>query len=138
MMNKSNTIAILDFGSQYTQLIARRVREAHVYSEIVPRDVTAGEIADLDPVGIILSGGPASVYAPDAYGIDQALIPAVAVPYIQWGITALAAFYNSHPATDDVDGAITAVYASGPTPVTAAPQNGQENGDKQVGECAHE
>jgi len=55
-------ILILDFGSQYTQLIARRVREAHVYCELHPWDMTAEEIRAFDPAGIILSGGPNSVY----------------------------------------------------------------------------
>jgi len=59
-------ILILDFGSQYTQLIARRVRELHVYSEIHPFDVGLDVIRRLDPEGIILSGGPASVYDEDA------------------------------------------------------------------------
>ena len=57
-------IAILDFGSQYTQLIARRIREQHVYCEILRFDTPAQKIADRKPRGIILSGGPASVYDP--------------------------------------------------------------------------
>ncbi len=67
-------VLVVDFGAQYAQLIARRVREAHVYSEIVPRDVTPEQIRELAPVGIILSGGPASVYADDAYDIDPAVL----------------------------------------------------------------
>ena len=67
-------VLVVDFGAQYAQLIARRVREAHVFSEIVPRDITAGEISERDPIGIILSGGPASVYEADAYEIDQAIL----------------------------------------------------------------
>ncbi len=59
---RRDTIVILDFGSQYTQLIARRVRELHVYSEILPHDATRQEIERAQPCGIILSGGPASVY----------------------------------------------------------------------------
>ncbi|MDI7276499.1 MAG: glutamine-hydrolyzing GMP synthase [Anaerolineae bacterium] len=59
-------IAVVDFGSQYSQLIARRVRECQVYSEIVPHDVTLEELQRLQPRGLILSGGPASVYEPDA------------------------------------------------------------------------
>ena len=59
-------ILILDFGSQYTQLIARRVREARVYCEIHPYNVSLDRIRALEPEGIILSGGPASVYADDA------------------------------------------------------------------------
>jgi GMP synthase (glutamine-hydrolysing) len=67
-------VLVVDFGAQYGQLIARRVREAHVYSEIVPRDISAAEVRALDPVGIVLSGGPASVYADDAYEIDPAIL----------------------------------------------------------------
>ena len=54
-------ILILDFGSQYTQLIARRIREAHVYCEILPCDVPFERIRDFGAKGIVLSGGPASV-----------------------------------------------------------------------------
>ncbi len=67
-------VLVVDFGAQYAQLIARRVREARVFSEIVPRDVTAAEVAAKDPVGIILSGGPASVYAEDAYDLDPDIL----------------------------------------------------------------
>jgi len=59
-------VVVLDFGSQYTQLIARRIREAHVYCEIHPFDVPLQKLRDLNPRGIILSGGPASVYDTDA------------------------------------------------------------------------
>ncbi len=61
-----HAIAILDFGSQYTQLIARRVREARVYCELFPWDTPPETVLALEPRGFILSGGPASVYAPDA------------------------------------------------------------------------
>jgi len=67
-------VLVIDFGAQYAQLIARRVREAHVFSEIVPRSITADEVKQMAPVGIILSGGPASVYAEDAYEIDPAIL----------------------------------------------------------------
>ncbi|MBI5156570.1 MAG: glutamine-hydrolyzing GMP synthase [Acidimicrobiia bacterium] len=67
-------VLVVDFGAQYAQLIARRVREAHVYSEIVPRDITAAGVAARRPAGIILSGGPASVYAADAYDLDPAIL----------------------------------------------------------------
>ncbi len=60
------SIAILDFGSQYAQLIARRVREAHVYCELFPWDAPAETVLALQPKGFILSGGPASVYAEEA------------------------------------------------------------------------
>jgi len=59
-------IVILDFGSQYTQLIARRIRELHIYSEILPFNASVEEIKSHNPKGIILSGGPASVYEKDA------------------------------------------------------------------------
>ncbi len=68
------TVLVVDFGAQYAQLIARRVREAHVRSEIVSRDITAEEVRRRRPVGIILSGGPASVYAADAYRMDPAIL----------------------------------------------------------------
>ena len=59
-------VLILDFGSQYAQLIARRVREQHVYCEIVRHSITAERVAQLRPRGLILSGGPNSVYEPGA------------------------------------------------------------------------
>ena len=68
------TVAILDYGSQYTQLIARRVRESRVYCEIFAHDVTASELAARGVVGVILSGGPASVYEKDAPGIEPAIL----------------------------------------------------------------
>ncbi|MBS1846951.1 MAG: glutamine-hydrolyzing GMP synthase, partial [Actinobacteria bacterium] len=63
-------VLVVDFGAQYAQLIARRVREAHVYSEIVPNTITAAEVADRKPAGLIFSGGPASVHVDGAPGID--------------------------------------------------------------------
>ena len=60
-------IVILDFGSQYTQVIARRIRECNVYSTILRFDTSAAEIAQLKPSGIILSGGPSSVYTTVSY-----------------------------------------------------------------------
>ncbi|HVT26507.1 MAG TPA: glutamine-hydrolyzing GMP synthase [Lacipirellulaceae bacterium] len=66
-------VLVLDFGSQYAQLIARRVREQHVYCEIVRHDISAARMRELAPRGIILSGGPASVYADGAPQCDPAL-----------------------------------------------------------------
>ncbi len=66
-------VIVVDFGAQYGQLIARRVRDVHVYSEIVPCDVSAEEVRAMAPAAIILSGGPASVYAEDAPSIDPGI-----------------------------------------------------------------
>ncbi len=74
MTERFDTVLVVDLGAQYAQLIARRVREAHVHSEIVPRDIAAADVAARHPAGIILSGGPASVYADDAYRIDPGIL----------------------------------------------------------------
>lgn len=66
-------VLVFDFGAQYAQLIARRVRDLHVYSEIVPCDITADEVRAMAPSALILSGGPASVYAEDAPTVDPAI-----------------------------------------------------------------
>jgi len=90
----ANGILIIDYGSQFTQLIARRVREAHVYSEIHPAPVDADEIRAMAPKGIILSGGPRSVYEDDAPQLDAAVvglgIPILGVCYGMY-LTAVAA-----------------------------------------------
>ena len=67
-------VVVVDFGAQYGQLIARRVRDLHVYSEIVPCDITAVEMRAENPSAIILSGGPASVYAEDAPSLDPEIL----------------------------------------------------------------
>lgn len=64
------TVLVLDFGAQYSQLIARRVRECRVYSELIPYDTPIEEIKAREPYGVILSGGPASVYADDALDVN--------------------------------------------------------------------
>ena len=84
-------VLVIDFGAQYAQLIARRVREAHVYSEIVPHTASVQEILAKDPAAIILSGGPASVYAEGAPAVDPALFEAgVPVLGICYGFQAMA------------------------------------------------
>ena len=78
-------ILILDFGGQYTQLIARRVRENHVYSEVVPWSISAEEIRKSEPAGIILSGGPSSVHDTNAPQCDRAIwelgVPVLGICY---------------------------------------------------------
>ncbi|HEX2041388.1 MAG TPA: glutamine-hydrolyzing GMP synthase [Acidimicrobiales bacterium] len=71
-----DTVLVVDFGAQYAQLIARRVREAHVYSEIVPRDMAVAEMLARRPAGIIFSGGPASVHVDGAPNIDPGIYDA--------------------------------------------------------------
>ncbi|MBQ6473512.1 MAG: glutamine-hydrolyzing GMP synthase [Victivallales bacterium] len=74
MSREQQTILVLDFGSQYSQLIARRVRECHVYSKVVPFGITAEQAALEHPAGIILSGGPCSVYEANAPQVDEGLL----------------------------------------------------------------
>jgi GMP synthase (glutamine-hydrolysing) len=82
---KNVSIVVLDFGSQYTQLIARRLREDKVYCEILPYHTKIDEIKAKNPQGIILSGGPSSVYNKDAYEVDQGVytmgIPVLGICY---------------------------------------------------------
>jgi GMP synthase (glutamine-hydrolysing) len=84
-MTDPRPVLVVDLGAQYAQLIARRVREAHVYSEIVPHDLTAAEIAARRPAGLILSGGPASVYEQGAPQIDPGVfdlgVPVLGICY---------------------------------------------------------
>ena len=81
----TDTVLVVDFGAQYAQLIARRVRECQVYSEIVPATMPTAEILARRPKAVILSGGPASVYAPGAPpapdGLLSAGIPVLGICY---------------------------------------------------------
>ena len=87
---------VLDFGGQYNQLIARRIRDLGVYSELVPYHVTAEELARMKPKGIVFSGGPASVYAEDAPACDPAIyelgIPILGICY---GMQLISARYGA-------------------------------------------
>lgn len=84
-LNDVQKIIVLDYGSQYNQLIARRIREFGVFSELKSHKITADEVRAINPIGIILSGGPNSVYAEDAFGIDEEIfelgIPILGICY---------------------------------------------------------
>ena len=73
-MQATENILIIDFGSQFTQLITRRVRESNVFSEIFPHSISASKVNEINPKGIILSGGPMSVYDEDAPQIDPEIL----------------------------------------------------------------
>jgi GMP synthase (glutamine-hydrolysing) len=95
-------VLVLDFGAQYAQLIARRVREQHVYGEIVRHDITPERVRQIAPKGLILSGGPASVYAPGAPHCDPKLfelgIPVLGICYgMQLMCQALGGKVQNHP-----------------------------------------
>ncbi len=91
MTDAPATVLVVDFGAQYAQLIARRVREARVYSEIVPHTMTVAEIAARRPAAVILSGGPASVYEPGAPALDAELFElGIPVFGICYGFQAMA------------------------------------------------
>lgn len=97
---QADRILILDFGSQYTQLIARRIREAQVYCEIYPYDVTAQEVADFNANGIILSGGPESVTDDDA--------PAAPSNVFDLGVPVLGICYGMQTMTAQLGGRVEA------------------------------
>src|SRR5215203_33252 len=87
---KVDEVVVLDYGGQYSQLIARRVRELGVFSELLPHHVGAEEVRKRRPKGLILSGGPASVYAPGAPALDPALLDlGIPVLGICYGMQAL-------------------------------------------------
>lgn len=101
-------VLVVDYGAQYAQLIARRVREAHVYSEIVPHTWSVERMLERNPAAVILSGGPASVYEPGAPAVDPALFEAgVPVLGICYGFQAMA-----HALGGAVDAAATGEYGA--------------------------
>ena len=100
VLGPKGPVVVVDFGAQYAQLIARRVREAQVYSEVVPHTATVEEIMAMDPVAIILSGGPASAYSPGAPGMDPALASA--------GVPILGICYGFHLLAQALGGTVEA------------------------------
>jgi GMP synthase (glutamine-hydrolysing) len=94
----TDTVVVLDYGGQYSQLIARRVRECGVFSELVPHHVSLEEIAARRPRGIILSGGPASVYAPDAPRLERGLL--------ELGVPVLGICYGMQLLVHDLGGRV--------------------------------
>jgi GMP synthase (glutamine-hydrolysing) len=95
-------VLVLDFGAQYAQLIARRVREQHVYCEIVRHDITAARVREIAPRGIILSGGPASVYEPGAPKCDPEIF--------RLGIPVLGICYGLHLACAALGGKVNSAH----------------------------
>ncbi|HEX2191921.1 MAG TPA: glutamine-hydrolyzing GMP synthase [Acidimicrobiales bacterium] len=110
-----DTVLVVDFGAQYAQLIARRVREAHVYSEIVPRDMPVAEMLARRPAGIIFSGGPKSVHVEGAPEIDPAVYDA--------GVPVLGICYGAQLVARQLGGEVArtgvAEYGRTPLEVTA-------------------
>ncbi|RJQ56582.1 MAG: glutamine-hydrolyzing GMP synthase [Actinobacteria bacterium] len=104
MIEPQETILVVDFGAQYAQLIARRVRECKVYSEIVPYDIPVEEVRRRAPKGLILSGGPASVYAKDAPVSDPELL--------KLGIPVLGICYGMQLMCDQLGGAVARTNTS--------------------------
>jgi GMP synthase (glutamine-hydrolysing) len=95
---EEETVLVVDFGAQYAQLIARRVRELHVYSEIVPADITAAEVRRRSPQALILSGGPASVHAEGAPVLDPEIL--------DLGIPTLGICYGAQLLARDLGGTV--------------------------------
>jgi len=113
----ADRVLILDFGAQYTQLIARRVRELGVYSEILPWDASADEIVSFAPKAVILSGGPSSIYEEWAPRVDRALFDA--------GVPVLGVCYGFHAMADALGGTVEHTDAAefGRTEVTVEPSS---------------
>ena len=103
-MQHADTVLILDFGSQYTQLIARRVREAGVYSEIMPCNAPLNEIIERQPKAVILSGGPSSVLEDGSPGVGADFLPRI----LELGVPVLGICYGMQLMAHGLGGAVTA------------------------------
>ena len=112
---QARPVLVVDFGAQYAQLIARRVREARVYSEVVPHTLPAAQLLARQPAAIILSGGPASVYAAGAPTLDPALLDA--------GVPVLGMCYGFQAMVQALGGTVahTGSGEYGQTPATVRP-----------------
>src|SRR5213082_3971878 len=109
-------VLVLDLGGQYAQLIARRVRECRVYSELVPHSISAAEARARNPRALVLSGGPASVYADDAPRVDPKLF--------ELGVPTLGICYGMQLMAQELGGSVdrTGISEFGKTEVRAEPE----------------
>src|SRR3954451_24562197 len=107
-------VLVVDLGGQYSQLIARRVRECRVYSELVPHTISPEEIRRRNPVALILSGGPASVYADGAPRVDDGIF--------DLGVPTLGICYGMQLMARDLGGRVdrTGVSEFGKTPLSTS------------------
>ena len=97
-MKSSDKILILDFGSQYTQLIARRVREIGVFSEVKPSSISTEKIIEMNPSGIILSGGPETVTISSSQKVHKSLLKAnIPILGICYGMQTITNDYQHMP-----------------------------------------
>ena len=136
----SSSILIIDYGSQYTQLIARRIRELNVYCEIIPFDASDETIAQKAPTGIILSGGPSSVTAEDAPPLSAAVLNA--------GVPILGICYGLQVLTKTLDGTVgrssSREYGAARTrcpwlnPIWATRRKRRGSGCRMVTMCKHQ
>ncbi|MCS4487578.1 glutamine-hydrolyzing GMP synthase [Streptococcus sciuri] len=104
-LNDVQKIIVLDYGSQYNQLIARRIREFGVFSELKSHKISAKEVKELNPIGIVLSGGPNSVYADNAFGIDSEIF--------ELGIPILGICYGMQLLTSQLGGKVVPASEAG-------------------------
>jgi GMP synthase (glutamine-hydrolysing) len=113
-----DTVLVLDFGAQYGQLIARRVRECRVYSELIPHDAPIERIKSFAPKGIILSGGPMSVYDDDAPKVDPEIF--------ELGVPVLGICYGAQSIALELGGTVarTGLSEFGKTPLGVCTTSG--------------
>ena len=98
------TVIVLDFGGQYNQLIARRVRECNVYCEVMPCTTPLSQLKAMDPIGIIFTGGPNSVYDPKSPQVDPAIFT--------WGVPILGICYGCQLMAYTLGGTVTTCTTS--------------------------